>query len=264
MKAGISTACLYPMLLEDAFSTLLKLGFREFEVFFNTFRELKPGFVRDLRLRADDTGSHIQSVHPFTSGYESFLLFSDYERRFLDGLEFYKRYFEVCNLLGAKILVLHGKRNDRCSQGPDEQYFDRYEQLYQLGKKFGVTVAQENVNQFLSDQPDFIARMRQACGRDCAFVLDIKQAVRGGQDPLRLCTAMGKQIIHVHINDNRSDSDCLLPGCGTMDYPALVRMLRSFHFDGDLIIEVYRKNFSQLQELLSAKQTVEKLICGIS
>ncbi|XOQ44533.1 MAG: Sugar phosphate isomerase/epimerase [Clostridium sp.] len=260
MKAGISTACLYPMLLENAFSTLLQLEFHEFEIFINTFSELKPDFVRNLRRKTEDTGSRVKSLHPFTSGYESFLLFSDYERRFLDGLEFYKRYFEVCNLLGADILVLHGKRSGKRSPAADEQYFERYSRLYRVGQTFGVTVAQENVNQFLSNDIDFILKMKQYCGQDCAFVLDIKQAVRGGQDPFKVCAAMGDRIVHVHINDNKPNFDCLLPGCGTMDYSAIVRMLKSFKFCGDLIIEVYRKNFNQLEELLSAKRVVEELI----
>jgi sugar phosphate isomerase/epimerase len=264
MKAGISTACLYPMLLEDAFSTLLRLGFREFEIFINTFSELKPDFVRDLRLKAEDSGSRVKSLHPFTSGYESFLLFSDYERRFRDGLEFYKRYLEVCNLLGADFLVLHGKRSDKRSPISEEQYFERYEVLFQIGRKFGVTVAQENVNQFLSDEPAFLVKMKKYCGRDCAFVLDIKQAVRGGQDPFQVCAAMGDKIVHVHMNDNKPGFDCLLPGCGTMNYPALMCMLKNFHYGGDFIIEVYRHNFKRPEELLAAKRVVEELVGRIS
>lgn len=260
MKSGVSTACLYPMLLEDAFSALLDMEFREFEVFINTFSELESGYLGEFRRKADETGSRIKSVHPFTSGYESFLLFSDYERRFLDAMEFYKRYFEACNLLGAELLVLHGRRDERHTRSAEEQYFERYGRLFELGETFGVTVAQENVNQFLSDDPAFVLRMKKACGQKCAFVLDIKQAVRGGQNPFELCSAMGGGIVHVHLNDNSPESDCLLPGFGTMDYRLLLRMLKSYGFDGDLIIEVYRKSFGDLRELLDAKRVVDGLV----
>ncbi len=259
MQAGISTACLYPMLLEKSFSTLISLGFRTFEVFVNTFSELGEEYLKGLKKMADESGSRIVSVHPFTSGYENFLLFSDYKRRYEDGLEFYKRYFNACNVFGAHILVLHGRRSDKKSI-TDEEFFGRYLRLYELGQSFGVTVAQENVNAFCSDSPEFVSRMRQVCGKDCAFVLDIKQAVRGGTDPYILCNAMGKQICHVHINDNTIQSDCLLPGFGCMDYQKLICQLKSFQYNGCLMIEVYRKSFDELNELLSAKHVVEALL----
>ena len=258
MQAGISTACLYPMVLEKSFAALVSLGFRCFEVFVNTDSELREEYLGRIRRAADSSGSVIRSIHPFTSGFENFLLFSEYERRYLDGLEYYKRYFHACNLLGADILVLHGRRMERCGIS-DPEFFERYAELFALGRSFGVTVAQENVNLYASDSPLFLRNMRRACGSDCAFVLDIKQAVRGGADPYAVCAAMGEQIVHVHINDNGPASDCLLPGFGRMDYAKLMSMLRGFGFDGSLIIEVYRKSFGDPDELLRAKEVVERL-----
>lgn len=247
------------MLLEKSLSTLISMKFRNFEIFVNTFSELGENYLLGLKKMADESGSTIRSVHPFTSGYESFLLFSGYKRRFEDSLELYKQYFHACNVLGANILVLHGRKCERCDI-TDDEFFERYLQLYELGRKYGVTVAQENVNQFCSDNPDFIRKMRRACGSECAFVLDIKQAVRGGEDPFEMCAAMGKKICHVHINDNSKASDCLLPGFGTMDYARLIRDLKRFGYNGSFMIEVYRKSFGKLEDLLVAKKTVENLI----
>lgn len=258
MQAGISTACLYPMQLEDSLAKLIAAGFRCFEVFVNTDSELQDRYLAGLRRTADGSGSVIRSVHPYTSGFENFLLFSEYRRRFEDGLEYYKRYFHACNLLGANILVLHGRRCDKCSI-PDEEFFERYARIFALGRTFGVTVAQENVNLYCSDDPSFLRGMKRACGRDCAFVLDIKQAVRGGSNPYTVCEAMGSRIVHVHINDNSPVSDCLLPGFGRMDYARLMSMLSDFGFDGSLIIEVYRKSFGGMDEIAQAKKTVERL-----
>lgn len=258
MKAGISTACLYPMLLENSFSELISLGFRHYEVFINTVSELREEYLCKLKEAADSSGSTIRSVHPFTSGYENFLLFSGYDRRYRDGLEFYKKYFYACNVLGAGILVLHGRKKDKPDIS-DEMFFERYLGLYELGKRYGVTVAQENVNLFCSDDPSLIRKMRKACGENCAFVLDVKQAVRGRTDPFVLCEAMGEQICHVHINDNSPKSDCLLPGFGEMDYERLFRCLRQNGYDGSVMIEVYRRSFGDVAELLRAKKFVEKL-----
>lgn len=88
MRSGISTACLYPMELEKALPTLLSMDFHLFEIFINTFSEMKPDYIANLKRMIDDTGSSVKSIHPFTSGFESFLLFTDYDRRFQDGLDF--------------------------------------------------------------------------------------------------------------------------------------------------------------------------------
>lgn len=248
------------MELEKALPTLISMDFRLFEIFINTFSELKPNYLNSLKQMLDDSGSTVKSVHPFTSGFESFLLFSDYDRRFDDGLEFYKQYFDAANLLGAEIMVLHGQRDDKRSRITEQSYFEHYARLFALGKTFGVTVAQENVNLFRSDDPEFITRMRNCLKKECAFVLDIKQAVRAGRNPYAMCAAMGEQIVHVHINDNNKASDCLLPGYGTMDFQFLKQQLQGFGYTGDLIIEVYRRSFNELRELKTAKRAVDALI----
>lgn len=260
MRSGISTACLYPMELEKALPVLISMDFHLFEVFINTFSEMKRDYVRELKRIADSSGSSIKSVHPFTSGFESFLLFSDYERRFQDGLDFYKRYFETANLLGADILVLHGQRTEKKDLIPEVSYFEHYARLFELGKTFGVTVAQENVNLFRSEDPAFIRRMREYLKDSCAFVFDVKQSVRAGKDPFVMCAAMGDRLVHVHVNDNTPGADCLLPGSGNMDYAALKKQLDGFGFTGDFIIEVYRRNFGRLEELEDAKKTVEQFL----
>lgn len=260
MRSGISTACLYPLEPEKALPLLIEMDFHLFEFFINTFSELKPEYLKELKKVIDAGGCSVKSVHPFTSGFESFLLFSDYERRFQDGLEFYKQYFNAANFFGAEILVLHGQRVEKSSRISEQEYFEHYARLYELGKTFGVTVAQENVNLFRSDDPGFIQRMRSCLKENCAFVLDIKQAVRAGQDPFELCEAMGESIVHVHLNDNNASSDCLLPGYGTMDFSQLVNKLRSFRYEGDLIIEVYRNSFNRLEEIKKAKNVTEALI----
>lgn len=259
MNCGISTACLYPMETEKSLDALISMRFTLFEIFFNTYREIQPDYLKKLNQTLTANHCSVKSVHPFTSGFESMLLFSDYHRRYLDGLEFYKHYFEAAQLLGAKILVLHGQRDYRNSRITEEEYFNRYGELYELGKTYGITVAQENVNACRSENPGFISRMRSYLNDGCSFVFDIKQAVRAGESPFQMCKAMGECIVHVHVNDNEDNADCLLPGEGTMDYPKLMQQLEQYHYDGDLIIEVYRKNFDCFSQLAQAKQVVETM-----
>lgn len=260
MQTGISTACLYPEPLEASLKTLAAMRFQTFEVFFNTWSEFQPPFIESLRRITAAYNCRIRSVHPYTSGYESCLLFSNYERRFLDSAGFYEEYFRAARELGADFVVLHGQRDYQNSSISEEEYIDRYAYLNGRAKAFGVTLAQENVNRFRSEAPDFIRRMRRRLQDECSFVFDIKQAVRAGQDPFEMCSAMGERLVHVHINDHTEKEDCLLPGRGGMDYPRLFQMLHSFGYTGEFIIEVYRKNFTELQELTDARDFLNELV----
>ena len=71
MRTGISTACLYPMPLEDSFSTLVSMNFRNFEVFINTCSELRESYLKKLKKTADESGSSI----PLLPGTKIFSFF---------------------------------------------------------------------------------------------------------------------------------------------------------------------------------------------
>lgn len=260
MRTGVSTACLYPMEVEKALASLLDLDFKVFEIFFNTYQEIEPGFVRNLKNMVDHYGAQVRSVHPFTSGFENMLLFSNYPRRFEDGIAFYRKYFEAASMLGASFLVLHGQRDLFTSKISEEEYFERYLKLREVGREYGILLSQENVNALRSADPQFIARMRKYTKDDCSFVFDVKQAVRAGVDPFVMCAAMGKSLVHVHLNDNAAKTDCLLPGRGTMDFKRLMRQLQEQGYQGDFIIEVYRDNFGDIEEFVPSFYFVQGLI----
>lgn len=260
MNVGISTACLYPMETEKALKLLCEKDFKLFEIFFNTISELKPEFLHKLKETAEESGSRIKSIHPFTSGYESYLLFTNYERRFEDTVEFYKNYFNAANILGAEILVIHGdKKTSKTGGISDEEYYDKFARLSQVGKSFGVTLAQENVNAFRSQNPHFLKKMREYLGDTAKFVLDIKQAVRSGNDPFEVCEAMGEGMVHLHINDHNSKHDCMLPGAGTTDYCKLFEMMKKNCYKGDAVIEVYRGNFKNAENLVASRNFINTI-----
>lgn len=257
MRVGVSTACLYPMELEKSLETLLGLGFQTYECFFNTFSELKKEYLLQFRKRLEETGSNVCSVHPFFSGFEHYLLFSSYKRRFWDSLEFYKSYLEAAQFLGAKYCVIHG---DNRSVIPEEEYFSRFYTIVECGKTFGITVVQENVNLFRSANPDFILRMRKALGKDAKFVFDIKQAVRAGWEPMEVLDAMGENVVHIHVSDNLPGEDCLLPGTGRMDFAKLRARLDALNYQGEFMIELYRHNFGEPSDLWNAAQYLEPIL----
>ncbi len=254
MHLGISTACLYPMATEESLRRLLGRGFRLFEIFINTASELEEAYYqKELCAPLRQEGARVISVHPFTSAFENMLFFSDYPRRTEDGLAFYRRYFEMAQQLGARYLVLHGQRNYQKSRISEEEYFARYARLFRLGKEeYGIITAQENVAAFRSEKASFIRKMRETLGDDCAFVLDIKQAVRAGEDPEKMRLAMGKNLVHVHLNDHTPEKDCLLPGKGTFCFESFFKKLRDSGYQGDGVVEVYRGDFDEESELDAA------------
>lgn len=256
MLPGISSACFYPEQTESAVGRLASWGVRSAEIFFNAFMELEDPFLRRLSSMASDAGVQVLSVHPFTSGFEPLFLFSTYRRRTEEGLEFYKRYFHAANLLGAHIVVIHG--DHRYHNRPRSFYFDIFGELARLGASMGVIAAQENVPRCIGWCPDFFREMRSYLP-DARFVLDVKQCLRAGFAKEEMARAMGAGICHLHLSDHRGDEDCLPVGRGEMDTEAFLRLLCTENgFDGGVIQEVYRDNYSDPLELLEGYRTIER------
>lgn len=247
MSYGISTSCLYPMQTEKSLEALGKLGVKTCEVFLNSISETTPGFAALLNEIKAEYGMEITAVHPFSSFSETFMLFGEYERRYLDVVDFYKRCFEVTAMLGADISIIHGMRT--VGKLPHDEYFERFASLIEEGKKYGVRVAQENVNGHFSANPEFLSEMKAALGDAFSLVFDVKQAVRSGNNPYVFAEKFKNDIIRIHISDNNSESDCLPPGKGEFDFKRLFTIMDSANYEGDYIIELYREGFGTVDDL---------------
>lgn len=258
MKVGVSTACLYPMLTERSITTLIDMGVREFEVFFNTSSELEASYVRYIARLIKKSGGTVYSVHPYSSQMEPFMFFSDYERRFTDMLETYKQYFYAANNLDASVVVLHGDRLP--GNVPDGKYIERFLKIAECGEKMGVTLAQENVNLHRSQNPDFLLKMKNQLGKYGKFVFDVKQAIRSGYDPYDFLEKIGDSIVHIHCSDNSAMRDCMLPGRGNMDYYRMKCILDKFNNNPTWVIEVYRRDFEKLSELKESFEYMNGLL----
>ena len=258
MEIGISTASFYPMDTYKALEHIADFGVKTAEIFFNTFSELEPPYINRIKSLAEENNIKITSIHPFTSGMESFMLFSQYKARFYDMAEYYKRYNEAANFLGAKIVVIHG---DRIGAISDEEYLERFAHLMENSEREGVITAQENVNKFRSSSPQFILKMKNEI--NAKFVFDIKQSLRSGQDPYIVIDAMGDNLVHVHLSDSKTgsgkndldsgaDNTCMLPGRGNFDFARLFNKLNKIGYSGDIIIEVCKNSYEELSEIKTA------------
>lgn len=257
MKPGISTSCLYPLKTELSLKELTAFHPGNVEIFVNAPSELNRDLVKEMRKTADDNGTRVLSLHPFTSAIEPMFFFSDYEQRFYDGLEMYKRFFEMANLLGAEIFVFHGDRKNSFFE--EERYFERFEKLKELGKQFDVTVAQENVARCRSSSIEFLQRMKKQIP-DVSFVLDLKQAVRSGHEVMDVFKVMGKNIAHVHISDHTEEKDCLPLGEGSLPLPNFIEELEKIDFHGGIIVELYRNNFESTKTLYTSYKMIADIL----
>lgn len=255
MKIGVSTACFYPMHTEDALKMVVQNEIDCTELFFNSFSELTPRFVKSLCDILATGKTAVTSIHPFTSGMEPMLFFGDYDRRINDGLEMYKLYCEAAVRLGAKYIVLHGAYVHQ--KITSEQYVEDFYRLHTLAKSYGVAIAQENVGRCKSGNPELLRLLRREIP-DIAFVLDLKQVHRCEGTIDEFLEAMGSNIVHLHLSDANDAGDCLPIGAGNFDFSGFFERMAKLGYTGDGVLELYRHNYTQESELWDSARKLYK------
>lgn len=257
MAFGVSSSCFYPLETEKSLAALGEIGVEVCELFFNSPSETDKTFLSTLREISRSAGITVRSVHPWSSFAESHMLFSEYERRFFDTLEDYRRYFFAAKELGADFVVIHGSRKP--SRVSESEYFDRFHRLVTVGRQYGIRVIQENVNAFLSESPSLLARMKNQLGDGFEMAFDIKQAVRAGYDPIAFAREFASSIVHVHVSDHLPGHDCLAPGRGKFNFRAFFDVMEQSGYSGDYIVELYLQNFGEACELAAAVDYMKAL-----
>ena len=258
MKLGVSTSCYYPLETELALEEVGKAGVKTTELFFNAPRELKSSFIDLLREIQNRYGIEVVSIHPTLSFTEAFMMFSNYERRCLDAQDNFRRYGEIAAELGAKYIILHGGKTSAGLE--DEEYCERFMRLKEAARQNGATLLQENVVRRHAGDIEFLRAMRDILGEEAEFCIDIKQALRCGNDPMALLREFLSHTRHLHISDHSVASDCLLPGNGGFDFGALFSYLASNGYTGAAIIEVYKDAYQNYGEIVKSYETLKKLL----
>lgn len=248
MKIGVSSASLYPEFVEDTLRSIGEMGIKNTEIFLNTFSEIKSDFVSELRKIKESYGINITALHPFTSGFEPYLLSRGYARRYKDGIDLYTRFFWVAAELGAKIFVLHGDR-PKGEKPYLPEYCEHFLRLSRIAAKEGVILTQENVNGYVAADPDFVRGMVKELGNNAMFTFDVKQTVRAKVGTWEMYDAMRGHIAHMHLSDHNEKSDCLLPGNGEFNFEKLFRIAVADGYEGAALIEVYSNAYTTHSQL---------------
>ena len=259
MNIGVSTSCFYPLETEISLSNLGKAGIKHTEIFFNAMCELKQSFIDMLLEIQSEYGITVVSVHPTMSLAESFMIFSNYDRRYKEAEEQFRRYSEIAAMLGAKYIIMHGgKPNGILS---DEEYCERYMRLKEITRENGADILQENVVRYRAGEIEFLRSMRDILGDEAEFCIDLKQSIRCGYDPYDLIEEFSRNIKHYHISDHSISSDCLLPGNGGFDFGKFFKTINKNGYTGSCIIEVYKDSYTSFDEIYNSFFNLKNNCC---
>jgi len=266
MEIGISSACFYPLTVEEAVDKLVTLGLPKAEIFVNTEREYQPSFCNNMRKKLDDGGVDVVSVHSYTAAFESLYFFSGYANRVDDAIEIYHRYFEAAAILGAEFFTFHGERTPgQVGFGGTsvEYHCEVLSRLADAAAQHGILVTQENVSWCASSDPKYIRALHDALGEKIGFTLDLKQARRVNVPWQEYADAMGDRLVNLHISDGKGEKLSLLPGYGEFNYHQFFEYLAKTGYTNSLLIEVYNRDFGDETEFLTAKDFLCAEMCRI-
>lgn len=248
IRAGVSSACFFPKETMEAVRILAGWKIPEIEIFFNSPRELRAEYIRQLKEICEQSGTKVVSVHPFTSSSEPMYFFTDYPGRFEDGVEIYRHFFHAAREVGASYVVFHG--DSPFSRMEEKKAFGQLKRMDEIAREeYGVSLLYENVVRCRGKDPDYFARLKEFYPK-MQFVLDIKQAIRSQKDPAEYLKKLGNSIAHIHISDSSAQSDCLPMGKGTMDLKKFLQQLQQVGFQGCILQELYRESYQTEQEVL--------------
>ena len=258
VKTGISTASLFGrMFTEDAVGFLSKSGVKTAEVFLESFCEYNKKYGE---LIASERGAmEIHSVHTLTTQFES-TLYSVNERAKDDSFFWLEETMRAAETMRAKYYTFHGLA--RVKRTPYYIDFDKCgettRRICDVCEKHGVTLAYENVHWAYYNYIGFFRELKKRESR-LKGTLDIKQARQSGIAFEEFIKEMGEDIVTVHISDIDESGQMCLPGRGTTDFKRLFSMLSQAGFNGAILLEVYKGDYKDVEELFDSLNYITDL-----
>ena len=161
--------------------------------------------------------------------------------------------------VGAKYYTFHGVA--RIKRTPLTIDFDRVgritQQIVDVCSAQNMGLAYENVHWAYYNYVGFFTELKKRVP-ELKGTLDIKQARQSGIDYKDFLNEMGDDIVTVHLSDIDKDGKMCLPGKGVTDFDELFCRLSDYNFNGALIIEVYKNDFENLDELLQSYNFIKE------
>ena len=238
MRLGLSSASFYGRLeTEDASAHVRDFPVQVCEVFLETHSEYCRDFGLVCREKLGDMPC--VSVHAKGTQFEPDI-FGRSKRQAEDALRIFTGVCDAGQALGAQYYVFHGPGNARNALPPDKvnALQERFGRMQEIAAQCGMEVLWENVSWCSILTLEDVQRAKELLP-GIHFVLDVKQAFRGGVNVLDMVQAMGGDIRHVHVLDCDAQGRLCLPGEGSLDWHGLLQALRSLGYDGTILLEPY-------------------------
>lgn len=258
MQIGISTASLFGRFpTEDALEFLSKNQVECAEVFLESYCEYDSTFGNLLKEKKQDIKVH--SVHVLTTQFEP-QLYSVNERAQRDSFKLLDQAMKVGEQIGADYYTFHG--GARFKKTPFTIDYDRVgaitQRIIDICATHKISLAYENVHWGYYNYIGFFSELKKRTV-GLKATLDIKQARQSGLSYKQFIEEMKEDIVTVHLSDYREDGKMCMPGVGITDFYDLFSRLRDVGFDGALMLEVYKSDYKDFNELFRSLEYVKTL-----
>ena len=185
-------------------------------------------------------------------------------------LEDMKKYFSVCDALGAKVMRVVGSSLAFRNEPHEPQIkalVDLFREPVKMAEDRGIKLAMENHFDFEMDE---IGEIVERIGSDAfGITFDTGNALRIGDNPKEFAEKLGKYIIATHTKDvmpiyggNPKDwyfFACVPVGKGCINMPELAETLQKQNYTGLFAIEIDYPHPDYPDELSAVKESVKYL-----
>lgn len=258
----LNTSTIRPAPLVDKIDLAAECGYKAIELWNDDLKAYvdKGGALKDIRKRLDDHGLSVPDIIALRGWIWSE---GEEHRKALDDA---KWRMEQAAAVGAPRIVATP------SPGPVNvaKGAERYHELLELGKRFGVKPALEFLGfiEGLNNVKDCWAIASKAKHPDATVILDSFHMFRGGSATTDLKAIPGDKVCVFHINDapstppreQQKDADRVYPGDGILDLAAMLNVLAAQGYKGPVSLELFNPAYWQQAPRQVVKTGFEKMM----
>lgn len=243
IRIGMSTSCVFPLPLEEAFRLARLAGFDGVEIMVtNDTATQDAGTLLSL---SREHGLPILSIHAPVLLATQFVWGTGPARKL-------EKSAELARAVGAPTVVVHPPFRWQAA------YSRRFESVVaELAERYEVEVAVENMFSWSFRGSNIRAYSPSPYPTELAvesMTLDFSHAALAGRDGLEFALAMGSRLRHIHLCDGLGGTvfdEHLVPGHGSQPVAEVLDYLAKGKWDGSIVAEVHTHRARSTEDRLA-------------